>query len=307
MAVRTLQPTVIRSRRISWTQIAIYVALTLGAFIAVFPFFHMIATSLKTYGSVITGAFWPWFPFGDETLQWQNYPEAITTIGWDKQWNIYLFFRYAFNSIFVSLIIVAGVMVTSALAAYAFAQMEIPGKNILFLLLLATIMIPPDLTIVPKAVMMYQFPNPFGSGSWYNTYLALIVPFLASVFGVFLLRQFFLQIPRDLYDAAFIDGCGHLRYLLTIVLPLSKPALVSVALINFIWAWDSFKWPLLVTRDPQMRVLAVGLQQFLVQEGGTKVQLMMAFSSMVVVPVIIFYFFTQKYFTEGITTTGIKG
>lgn len=307
MAIRTFQPTMMAPRRISWAQVGIYVVLTLGALVAIFPFFHMVATSLKTYGSVITGSFWPWFPFGDETLQWRNYPEAITTIGWDKQWNIYLFSRYALNSILVSLTIVAGVMATSALAAYAFAQMEIPGKNFLFLLLLATIMIPSDLTIVPKAVMMYQFKNPFGAGSWYNTYLALIIPFLASVFGIFLLRQFFLQIPRDLFDAAFIDGCGHLRYLLTIVLPLSKPALVSVALINFIWAWDSFKWPLLVTRDPQMRVLAVGLQQFLVQEGGTKIQLMMAFSSMVVVPVIIFYFFTQKYFTEGITTTGIKG
>jgi multiple sugar transport system permease protein len=104
-----------------------------------------------------------------------------------------------------------------------------------------------------------------------------------------------------------IDGSGHLRYLFTIVMPLSKPALVSVALINFIWAWDSFKWPLLVTRDSNMRVLAVGLQQFLVGEGGTNIHLMMAFSAMVTVPVIVFYFFTQKYFTEGITTTGIKG
>jgi ABC-type glycerol-3-phosphate transport system permease component len=202
---------------------------------------------------------------------------------------------------------VAGVSLTSVLAGYAFAQMDIPGKNILFVLLLATIMIPGDLTIVPKAVMMYQFPNPFGSGSWYNTYLALIVPFLASVFGIFLLRQFFMQIPKDLFDAAVIDGAGHVRYLFRIVLPLSRPALVSVALLNFIWTWDSFKWPLLVTRDSNMRVLAVGLQQFLVGEGGTKTHLMMAFSSMVIVPVIVFYFFTQKYFTEGITTTGLKG
>jgi ABC-type glycerol-3-phosphate transport system permease component len=307
MATRTLQPTVVRTGHIPWSRIGIYVLLTLGAFIAIFPFFHMVATSLKTYGSVITGAFWPWPPLGAETLQWQNYPDAIDAIGWDKQWNMHLFFRYALNSILVSGVIVLGVMLTSTLAAYSFAQMDVPGKNFLFLLLLATIMIPSDLTLVPKAVMMYQFQNPFGTGSWYNTYLALTIPFLASVFGIFLLRQFFLQIPKDLFDAAFIDGSGHLRYLMTIVLPLSKPALVSVALINFIWAWDSFKWPLLVTRDPQMRVLAVGLQQFLVQEGGTKVQLMMAFSSMVVVPVVIFYFFTQKYFTEGIATTGIKG
>ena len=216
-------------------------------------------------------------------------------------------FRYALNNIIVSVVIVSGVMITSVLAAYAFALMDLPGKNFLFLLLLATIMIPADLTIVPKAVMMYQLKNPFGAGSWYNTYLALTIPFLASVFGIFLLRQFFMQIPRDLFDAALIDGSGHLRFLVKIVLPLSKPALVSVALINFIWAWDSFKWPLLVTRDSNMRVLATGLQSFLTGEGGTKVQLMMAFSAMVVVPVIVFYFFTQKYFTEGIQTTGLKG
>jgi ABC-type glycerol-3-phosphate transport system permease component len=116
-----------------------------------------------------------------------------------------------------------------------------------------------------------------------------------------------MQIPKDLFDAARIDGAGHLRYLFTIVVPLSKPAIVTTALLNFIWAWDNFKWPLLVTRDSNMRVLAVGLQQFLASEGGTKVQLMMAFAAMVVVPIVIFYFFTQKYFTEGVITTGIKG
>jgi len=307
MATRALQPTITRTRSFSWSRLGIYFVLTLGAFIAIFPFWHMVATSLKTYGSVITGTFWPWPPLGTEPLQWQNYRDAIEAIGWDKQWNMYLFFRYTLNSIIISVVIVSGVMFTSVLAAYSFAQMDLPGKNFLFLLLLATIMIPSDLTIVPKAVMMYQFKNPFGAGSWYNTYLALTIPFLASVFGIFLLRQFFMQIPRDLFDAALIDGSGHLRYLVKIVLPLSKPALVSVALINFIWAWDSFKWPLLVTRDSNMRVLAVGLQSFLSGEGGTKVQLMMAFSSMVVVPVIVFYFFTQKYFTEGIQTTGLKG
>ena len=130
---------------------------------------------------------------------------------------------------------------------------------------------------------------------------------MVSVFGIFLLRQFYMQIPKDLFDAAVIDGAGHLRYLFAIVLPLSKPAVITVALLNFIWSWDSFKWPLLVTRNSNMRVLAVGLQQFLVGEGGTKVQLMMAFSTMVVLPVLVFYFFTQKYFTEGIARTGIKG
>jgi len=272
----------------------------MGALVAVAPFLYMLTTSVKSLGSVIAGKFWPWLPLGDEAIQWGNYLEAIRRTGWDKQWQMFLFYRYAINTIIVTLATVTGVLLTSVLAAYALAQMDVPGKEFLFLLLLATIMIPSDLTIVPQVVMMFQL-------KWYNTYLALIVPFLASVFGIFLLRQFFMQIPRDLFDAALIDGSGHLRYLFTIVMPLSKPALVSVALINFIWAWDSFKWPLLVTRDSNMRVLAVGLQQFLVGEGGTNIHLMMAFSAMVTVPVIVFYFFTQKYFTEGITTTGIKG
>lgn len=307
-SIRTFQPTTVHPvRRLSWSRTGIHILLILGALVAVLPFVYMVLTSLKTYGSVISGNLWPWPPLGTEALQWENYVKAVQDTGWDKQWQMFLFFRYALNSFVVTGATVAGVLLTSTLAAYALAQMNVPGKNLLFLLLLATIMIPGDLTLVPKAVMMYQLPNPFGSGSWYNTYLALIVPFLASVFGIFLLRQFFMQIPKELYDAALIDGCGHLRFLTTIVVPLSKPAIVSVALINFIWAWDSFKWPLLITRDSNMRVLAVGLQQYMAGEGGTNTQLMMAFSSMVVVPVIIFYLFTQRYFTEGIAMTGIKG
>ena len=286
--------------KINWTRTLIYLVLIIGAFVSVLPFVYMIMTSLKTYGSATTNNFWPWFPFGDESLQWNNFTEAITTSGMDKSWNVPLFVRYFANSIIVSFATVAGTVLTSILAAYALTHMNLPGRNFIFLLILMTIMVPNDLTLVPKVVMMFNL-------QWYNTYLALIVPFLASVVGIFLMRQFFLQIPKDLFDAARIDGAGHLRYLFAIVVPLSKPAVVTVALLNFIWAWDNFKWPLLVTRDSNMRVLAVGLQQFLQSEGGTKVQLMMAFATMVVIPIVIFYFFTQKYFTEGVITTGIKG
>ncbi|MBI5651793.1 MAG: carbohydrate ABC transporter permease [Chloroflexi bacterium] len=278
----------------------IYAILILGALASVLPFAYMLMTALKTYGSATTNNFWPWFPLGDEALQWSNFTETIETSGKDNQWQTFLFIRYFVNSVVTSLAIVAGTVITSIFAAYALTHINLPGRNLIFLLILATIMVPNDLTLVPKVVMMFQL-------QWYNTYLALIVPFLASVFGIFLIRQFFLQIPRDLFDAARIDGAGHLRYLFTIVVPLSKPAIVTTALLNFIWAWDNFKWPLLVTRDSSMRVLAVGMQQFLVSEGGTKVQLMMAFAAMVVVPIVIFYFFTQKYFTEGVITTGIKG
>jgi multiple sugar transport system permease protein len=285
---------------ISLNRALIYVVLIVGAFISVVPFLYMIMTALKTYGSATTNNFWPWFPFGDEPLQWNNFIETIETSGKDSQWQVFLFMRYFANSVITSVAIVTGTVLTSVLAAYALTNINLPGRNFIFLIILATIMVPNDLTLVPKVVMMFNL-------KWYNTYLALTVPFMASVFGIFLIRQFFMQIPRDLFDAARMDGAGHLRYLFTIVVPLSKPAIVTTGLLNFIWAWDNFKWPLLVTRDSNMRVLAVGLQQFLVSEGGTKIQLMMAFAAMVVVPVVVFYFFTQKYFTEGVITTGIKG
>ncbi len=286
--------------RINWGRTGIYVVLTFGAIVAVIPFIYMLLSAVKSYGSIINNNFWPWWPLGTEAPQWSNFPDAIQTIGFDKQWGVPLFYRYFSNSAIVTLAIVVGTLFTSILAAYTFAFIKVPGRNILFMFILATLMIPNDLTLVPKLVMMYNF-------KWYNTYLALTVPFMVSVFGIFLLRQFYQQIPKDLFDAALIDGAGHIRYLFSIVLPLSKPAVITVALLNFIWSWDSFKWPLLVTRNSNMRVLAVGLQQFLVGEGGTKVQLMMAFATMVVLPVLIFYFFTQKYFTEGIARTGIKG
>jgi multiple sugar transport system permease protein len=128
-----------------------------------------------------------------------------------------------------------------------------------------------------------------------------------SVFGIFLLRQFFLQIPRDLFDAARIDGAGHPRYLRSVVLPLSYPAVVTIAMFTFVWSWDEFKWPLLVTRDSSMRVIGVGLQQFMAGEGGTNTQFLMALATLVVVPVLLCYLVTQKYFATSIITTGLKG
>jgi ABC-type glycerol-3-phosphate transport system permease component len=281
-------------------RVLIYVILIVFAVVALVPFAYMFMTSFKSYGSLITNNFWPWPPFGNQPILWQNYPDAIRQVGWDKQWGTWLFVRYAANSVIVSFSTVAGVLITSSLAAYAFAQMDVPGKNALFIAVLATIMVPSDLSLVPKVVMMFGF-------GWYNTYPALIVPFMVSVFGIFLLRQFFLQIPRDLFDAAHIDGAGHVQFLRSIALPISYPAVVTIALLTFIGAWDDFKWPLLVTRDSNMRVIGVGLQQFMSGEGGTSSQLLMALATLVVAPVLVGYFLTQKHFTEAIITSGIKG
>lgn len=278
----------------------IYALLILGAVISLVPFLYMIGGSFKSYGSVVNGSFWPWPPLGTEAPQWQNFGTAVQQVGWDRQWGTWLFFRYAANSTIVAFCTVTAVLVTSSLAAYAFAQMNVPGKNFLFTLVLATIMVPSDLSLVPKVVMMFQL-------HWYNTYLALIAPFTVSVFGIFLLRQFFLQIPRDLFDAARIDGAGHLRYLVSVVVPISYPAVVTIALFTFIWSWDEFKWPLLVTRDSSMRVLGVGLQQFLVGDGGTNAQLMLALASLVVIPVLILFFLVQRHFADAIISSSIKG
>jgi ABC-type glycerol-3-phosphate transport system permease component len=290
----------------------IYPALILIAFIALVPFLWMGLTSIKDYGDVISLKFWPWPPLGNSQPAWGNFARAIEIIGKDNTGLEFfgitlfkdgsLFLRQFFNTVFVTGVVVMGVVVTSCMAAYAFAQLQFPGKSILFVIVLATLMIPDDLTLVPRAVMMNK-----NYLNWYDSYRALTIPFLASAFGIFMLRQFFLQIPKDLFDAARIDGAGHIRYLLQVVVPLARPAILSVALFNFIWTWNEFKWTQLVTKDTNMRTFSVSLQSFLQGEGGAETQLAMAVALMVVIPVIMLYFFTQKYFTEGIATTGLKG
>ena len=280
----------------------IYTLLTIIALVCLFPFLWMLLTSVKDLGDVISLRFWPWPPFGSSTPQWGNYAQAIDLIGPDLDTGMSLFVRQLLNTTFVTLCIVVGVTVTSVMAAYAFAQLNFPGKSALFILVLATMMIPDDLTLIPRAVMMFK-----NYLNWYNTYLALTVPFLASAFGIFLIRQFFMQIPRDLFDAARIDGAGHIRYMVQVMVPLSRPAILTVGLFNFIWTWNEFKWAQLVTQNNNMRMISVGLQDFLRGDGGAQMQLAMAVATMVVAPIIVLYFFTQRYFTEGITTTGLKG
>lgn len=302
--IETAEQTTVRQppgRSSSWTigGVVVQAVIVAAAILAVTPFAYMLLASLKSYSAVINNVIWPWPPLGRELPQLGNYGEAITTIGWDSQWGTFLFFRYLANSLIMSLSVVCGVLITSTLAAYALGRMDLPGKQVLFVVVLITMMLPDDLTLVPKIVMMFNL-------RWYNTYLALIAPFLVNVFSIFLLRQFFMQIPKDLFEAALIDGMGHLRFLVSVVVPLSKPALLTVALLNFIWMWDSFKWPLLATRDSNMRVLAVGLQQFM-QGQGTQVHLLMAFATMVIAPVLVLYFLAQRQFREGILNTGLKG
>jgi ABC-type glycerol-3-phosphate transport system permease component len=283
-------------------RIAMYAILIGVAILALVPFFWMLTTAVKSYGDVIAVRFWPWWPAGESTPQWSNFGRAIDLIGVDLDTGMPLFVRQFLNTALVTAVIVLGVTATSVMAAYAFAMLNFPGKSVIFILVLATLMIPDDLTLIPRAVLMYK-----NYLNWYNSYLALTVPFLASAFGIFLIRQFFKQIPIDLFEAARIDGSGHIRYMLQVMIPLSRPAILTVALFHFIWTWNEFKWAQLVTKDTNMRMISVGLQNFLQGEGGTEMQLAMAVATMVVAPIVIVYFFTQKFFTEGITTTGLKG
>ena len=303
-ATVTQPASIARSQQVSrpGSRWLMYAMLILIAIAALIPFVWMLLTSLKDQGDVMSLKFWPFPPLGASAPQWINYPDAINLVGTDADTGLPMFVRQFLNTAFVTAVIIIGITMTSVMAAYAFAQLKFPGKSVLFVLVLATLMIPDDLTLIPRTVMMYK-----NYLNWYNTYLALTVPFLASAFGIFLIRQFFMQIPRDLFDAARIDGAGHVRYMIQIMIPLTRPAIMTVALFNFIWTWNEFKWAQLVTQDNNMRMIALGLQNFLQGEAGTQTHLAMAMATMVVAPILILYFFTQQYFTEGITTTGLKG
>ena len=266
------------------SRLLIHALLIFGAIMSVFPFVWMILTSLKTFPEYAQQQLLPSVP------QWENYVVA---------WNMAPFGRYLVNTVIVAVLTTMAVLITSALAAYAFARMDFFGKEVVFTLFLTTLMIPFEVTMIPNFVIIRNL-------EWIDTYQALIVPFTASVFGIFLLRQFFQQIPNDYYDAAVLDGAGHLRFLTSIVLPLSQPALISVALFTFLGAWNGLLWPLIVTNSQEMRTVQVGLYSF-ISEAGTQTHLLMAASVIVVAPIIVLYFFAQKQFIEGISASGLKG
>ncbi|MFH1038076.1 MAG: carbohydrate ABC transporter permease [PVC group bacterium] len=216
-----------------------------------------------------------------------------------KAWQAAPFARYFFNSILVSVLVTIGQVFTSALAAYAFARMQFRFKEPLFLLLLATMMVPNQVILIPNYAIISWF-------RWVNTYYAQVVPFLGAVFGIYFMRQHFETLPQDLFDAAGIDGCGRLRMLFQIVLPISRSVILTVALFTFITIWNSLLWPLVMTNTPEMRPLQVGLAVFN-QESGTDWELLMAASTFSILPLLLIFFIAQKQFIEGITRSGMKG
>ncbi len=273
---------------------AAYLVLALGALLVAFPFFWMVSTSLKTTQetNVSPPTLLPSSP------QWHNYPQAWESAA-GASWAKVTFTTYFRNSLIVALAVTAGVLFTSILAGYAFACMDFAGKKIIFLVFLSTMMIPFEVVLVPNYCTIVRL-------GWYDTFAALIVPWTASVFSIFILRQFFRSVPRDYFEAAQIDGCGHWRYMWQVAVPMAAPALATVTIFTFLASWNGFLWPLLVTGSPEMRVVQVGLS-LLSSEESTNFNTLMAASAIVIIPVVVLYLVLQRRFVEGVAGTGLKG
>lgn len=244
--------------------------LILGGIVMLLPFLWMVNTSLQQGG------------FGNFVEAWTKVP----------------FGRYFINTLIVTVLTVGGVLVTSCLAAYSFATMKYRGRDMLFLLFLSTMMVPQPVYLAPSYVILSKL-------GWINTYLALIVPWTANVFSIFLLRQHFRTIPISLYEAAILDGCSRLKYLWKVVLPLSKSVIITVLLFNIIGSWNSFMWPLVVTHSENLRVLQVGLSYFN-QEQSSNFHLLMAASTFSTMPLIILFIAAQKRIVASYSRSGIK-
>lgn len=209
------------------------------------------------------------------------------------------FGRYFLNTIFVSFCVVIGVLLTSSLAAYAFARMKFVGKDSIFYLFISMMMVPQPIYLIPSYYLLTKI-------HWVNTFWALIVPWIANIFSIFLLRQQFKTIPQDLFDAATIDGCSRFEILWRIVLPISKPVLATTAIFALIGSWNSFMWPLVMTNSDKIRVLQVGLSYF-AQESSSSTALLMSASTFTVAPLIILFLFAQKQIISSFVSSGLKG
>jgi len=268
-----------------------YIILFLVMFLSIYPLLYMISTSLMTSGEAANQYMFP------KKLMFENYVEV---------WASNNFQKYTINSIIISFVIVTGVLCTSIPAAYAFAKIEFPFRDIIFYGLLISLMIPEIIALLPHLLIIRGdiFPLPFGP-SWMNSLQGLTIPFFGNVFLIFLLRQYFKKIPNELWDAARMDGATHFFFLRKVVIPMSMPIIVTVALFAFILAWNSFAWPLLIlTRDDWFPV-TVSIYSF-IREVGTNYNLLMAASLISIAPVLLLYFFTQRLFLESISNFGLK-
>jgi len=265
----------------------LYLALVVGGLFMLMPFIWMLSSSLKDQGAIFA---YPPSLFPPEA-RWSNFREILDVVP---------FGRYFSNSVFIAAVSVVGQLLSCSMAAFAWARIPFFGRNVLFMTLMAALIIPPQVTLVPLFIMM----NGVG---WIDTYYPLILPFwLGGEFGTFLLRQFFLAIPRDLEDAAKIDGAGPWRIYWSIYLPLCKPALATVAIFTFLLQWNELLRPLIFLSTPEKLPLTVGLAA-LRSQYSTSWNLIMAGALISVIPVLVLFIFAQRYFVRGVTSSGLKG
>ena len=283
--------------KIRLDRILLYIVVAVGSFIFMFPFLWALVSSGKTAHEIAT---YPptWWPRDPQFVE--NYNQIFTDAP---------FFLWIWNSTRITVLNVLGTVVSASVVAYSFARFKYPGRDILFFVMLSTMMIPNEVRLIPTYLLFHKL-------GWVNTIKPLVVPawFGGGAFNIFLLRQFYMGIPLDLDEAAEIDGAGPLRIFLTVMLPLSKPALGTVAALRFISSWRNFMGPLIYLSDPDKMTAVLGLRYFAqgttsaqLSAGPPKDHLLMAASIVVAAPCLILFFVAQRYFVQGIATTGIKG
>ena len=275
-----------RSRAATVRTILSQTLLSLIALLFLVPIIWMVLSALKPSAEVFTV---PPKPFGS-SIMWGNFAEA---------WNYLPFGRFILNTVFVAGVGTSITLVASALSGYAFARLNFRFRGGLFVLYLSTLIVPQEVIVIPMFLVMKEL-------GWVNSYQALILPWAFTAFGTFLLRQFFLTVPKELEEAAKLDGCGHLRILTRIFVPVSAPALAVLAVFTFISYWNSFLWPLITISDTNKMTVPLGLQLFLGQQ-GQRWELLMAASTIAMVPTIALVIALQKYLVRGIALSGLGG
>lgn len=270
------------------SSIFIYIFLILVAIYIVFPFYWMIITSLKSTQE-LDSLNVTYFP---KKIIWSNYPEAMRRARMG---------RLMYNTVLVGVFSTLGTLVTTICAAYAFARVKFIGRDLLFTIFLATMMIPGEMMVITNYITVINL-------NWIDTYQAMIVPFMVSVYYIYLLRQNFRQIPNELYLAAKVDGTSDLKYLFKVMIPIAMPTITTITILKLMGSWNSYVWPTLVTTKENMRLVSNGLRTaFTSDEGRTSQNLQMAASAIITAPLMLLFLFMRKYIMRGVSRSGIKG
>lgn len=269
------------------------------AFCMIVPFYWMIATSLKTAAEIDLPSPTLFPGFGKYELALSNYPQAIQRLNAG---------RLIFNTVVVGVFSTIGTVITTIMAAFAFSRIKFKGRELLFTIFLATMMIPGEMMVITNYITVTKTAKTIFGSSGIDTYWAMIVPFLISVYYIYLLRQNFKQIPNELYYAAKVDGTSDFKYLIKIMVPIAMPTIITITILKLMGSWNAYVWPMMVTRDANMRLITTGLRSsFSDSEGRTAQGLQMAATTVVTLPLLLVFVFLRKYIMRGVSRSGIKG